>query len=170
MDGPRFNKEHVPLLDRDGVEHLQKSVLLNALGKLLLADLPLEAVVQKGVGRGVHHIPHFGFAVLVLLRQGIAVAGVDLDGQVLSRVNKLDQDGKIPEPAAVGPQRLASVLLNILGQRLPRVGPVDDDAGAVRVAGEDPGFGQDVLIRLDSILLRQPVSAPDVVLAGRFQL
>ena len=44
-------------------------------------------------------------------------------------------------PAAVGPQRLASVLLNILGQRLPRVGAVDDDAGAVRVAGEDPGFG-----------------------------
>ena len=99
--------------------------------------------------------------------QCICVGGVDLYGEVLFRVNELDEHGKVFKFCAARPQRAWPRLCQILRQRLPGEGAVGQDRGTVRVAGEDPGFRQRVQFTMNAKIGFEALAAPDIVFAGR---
>ena len=169
MQGAGGDEEHIALVHRGRVQHLGEGVVLDAALELLFADLMVKPIVQEGAGLAVQHVPHLGLAVLALVLQGILVAGMHLDGQVVLRVDELGQDGEILEPLAVGAQHALAVLLHVLGQGETCVRPVHDGGGAVLVAGEHPGLGQGVQLALDAKVGAQLLAAPDVILAFRLQ-
>ncbi len=124
MDGSGLDKQHISLLHWYGMQNLQKRIFLDALRKFLYADLPFKSIVQKRFLPGVHHVPHLGLSVLSFIFQGIPVVRMHLNGQVVSGIDELGQNRKIPEPPAVGTQNFFPFRINILLQRLSRISAV----------------------------------------------
>ena len=167
VDGPRLDEEHIPFLHRDFVEHFCQCIVPDPLCELLPADLPLEPVIEKGSRSGFHYIPHLCLSVLAFIFQRISIVRVDLDGQVLLRVDELDEHRKIPEPPAVLPEDPFSFCPDIFFQRLSRPGAFRDHGLPVRMAGEFPGLCQDLPVVFFVVSFYKPVSSPEVILVRR---
>ena len=86
------------------------------------------------------------------MEAGVGVVGVDLDGQIVCRVNELDQDGKLRESAAAGAQPLR-MLSQTLCQSPTGKRTVLHGGGAVGVAAELPGLCQAGAVKLLVIFL-----------------
>ena len=54
----------------------------------------VKAVIQERARFTVQHIPHLGLAARQPLLLSLLVVGVHLDGELLARVDKLDEQGK----------------------------------------------------------------------------
>ena len=167
MDGPCLNKEHISFLHRNFVEHLRQRIIPDPLCELLPADLPLEPVIEEGSRPGFHHIPHLGLPVLAFIFQRIPVVRVDLDRQVLLRVDELDEHREIPESPAVFPEDPFPFCPDIFFQRLSRPGAFRDHGLPVRMAGEFPGLCQDLPVVFFVVSFYKPVSSPEVILVRR---
>ena len=164
-----LDKENISLLYRHCVEYVEKRVLLDPAGKLFPGDLFFETVVQECAFLRVEDVPHLCFAILALVLQRKSVAGMDLNGQIVPGVNELGQNRELAESTAVRAERLHSHCVQILLQRFARIGSVHDHRRPVRVAGELPRLRQNFAVILHVVLIHQPVAAPQVILAGRFQ-
>ena len=160
----RRDEEAVALVYGRGVQNFRQGVVFDALLKFLFGDLMVKAVVEERPRLAVQHIPHLGFAVLVLIFQGVLVGGVYLNGQVALRVDELRQDRELLELIAVG-AKAAGVRGDIIRQRRA-VGQI---AGAVRVAGQYPRLGQRVELAVDAEIGAQAAAAPQVILAAGCQ-
>ena len=96
-----------------------------------------------------------------LLRYTLGVGRMDLNGQVVFCVDQLDQNGKLIERRAAGPQA-SGMGVDVLLQG----GAVRKSARSIRVAGEHPCFGQRVQPALNAEFVPQFFAAPDVIFAA----
>ena len=94
MDAACGEKEDVAVLDRIFRQSVGDGVVLHHLLILCRCDLLLQAAAQRGRGVAFHHIPHLGLAARQPLLLSLLVVGVHLDGELLARVDKLDEQGK----------------------------------------------------------------------------
>ena len=161
MQRARRDKKAIPLVHRHGVQNLRQGVVFDALGKFLFADLMVKAIVQKGVRLTIQHVPHLSLAVLVLIFQCVLIEGVYLDGQIVPCIDKFYQNRELFKFCAIGAQGF-----RVSGRIISQGGTVGQVAGAVRVAGEHPGFGQRVQIALHAKIGAQTAAAPQVVFAA----
>ena len=153
---------------RYGIEDFQQVVLLDPAGEFLLGDLLVEAVIEESVLTGVHDIPHFRFAVLAFIFQGIAVVRMDLDGQVVPGIDEFDQDRKFTESTAMGSQDILAVQIDVFLKALSGEFAVGNDAGTVGMAGQFPGFRQDISLIIHVVLIDQTMAAPEIIFACRY--
>ena len=170
MEGACFDEEHVTFVNRCLMQHRQQVVLPDPSLKLLSANFVFKAKIQKGVRRGVHDIPHLRLPVLILIFLRIGVIRMYLNRQVVPCIDQFGQDRKIGEFGAIFSQNGPSLRFQIFPQGFPRIGAVLNDAGSVRMAGQYPRLRKNLSLTGNSIFRLQSVPAPEVVLAGRFQL
>ena len=62
---------------------------------LLGGDVLLETGIEVGSGLGIEDVPHLGLAELVMLALGHLIVGVDLNGEVLTGIDDLGEDGEL---------------------------------------------------------------------------
>ena len=153
---------------RYGIKDFQQVVLLDPAGEFLLGDLLVEAVIEEGVLAGIHDIPHFRLAVLAFILQGIAVVRMDLDGQVVPGVNEFDQNRKFTKSPAMGSQDIRTVQIDVFFKALSGKFAVGNDAGTVGMAGQFPGFRQDISLIIHVVLIDQTMAAPEIIFACRY--
>ena len=137
-------------------------------GKFLLGDLLVETVIEESVLTGVHDIPHFRLAVLAFILQGIAVVRMDLDGQVVPGVNEFDQNRKFTKSPAMGSQDIRTVQIDVFFKALSGKFAVGNDAGTVGMAGQFPGFRQDISLIIHVVLIDQAMAAPEIIFTCRY--
>ena len=164
-----LDKENIALLDRHCIEHLEERILLDPPGKFLAGNLLLESVIEESSLLRVENIPHLCFAVLALVLQCKTVARMDLDRQVVLRVNELGQDRELAESPAVGPEHFHTLCVQIFLQRFPGIGTIHDHRRSVRMTGQFPCLSQDLSVKLHVVLFCQSVTAPQIILACRLQ-
>ena len=168
VKGAGLDEQDVALFHGDSVEHLKQCVLLDPLSEFFPCDLLFEAVIQERAFLGVENVPHLCFAILAFVLKRESVARVDLDRQVVLRVDELGQNREFPESAAMGSKHFHPLCLKIVPKGFSLVGSVHDHGRAVRMTGELPRLSQDVSFIFNIILIYQSVPAPQIVLAGRF--
>ena len=121
----------------------------------------VKAIVQKGVRLTIQHVPHLSLAVLVLIFQCVLIEGVYLDGQIVLCIDEFCQNRELFKFCAISAQ-----CFRVGGRIISQGGAVGQVAGAVRVAGEHPGFGQRVQVALHAKIGAQTAAAPQVVFAA----
>ena len=170
MDGAGLNEEHVALVDRHLVQHVQEGVVLDLGPEFLFGNVPVHAEVQGSALIAVQDVPHLGFAVFVLHPQGVFIAGVYLDGQGVLGVDELNEHGEVLKGLPVLAQDLAAGLLNIVAEGQAVVFPAPDHALSGGMGGELPALGHDVQVALLVVFGLQARAAPEVVFKRGFQL
>ena len=108
-----LNQEGIAVMDFHRIQYFLNGVVFDPLGEFLSGNLTLESIVNESTRGRVEHIPHLGLAVLSFFGQGKAVVGMNLDGQIVTGIDELDQNREIAESAAVGAQHFLSVFLNV---------------------------------------------------------
>ena len=168
MNSSGFYKEGISLFNRNAVQNLCQGIVIDSPPELFSADLLLESIVEKSSGLRIHDIPHFCLPVLSLIFQGKAIIRMDLDGEILIRIDKFDENRKLPEAAAVGSQNPSTFFFDIFLQCLPGIFPIEDDGWAIRMTGKLPCLCRRFSVIFLSIFFHQPAAAPQIILAGRF--
>ena len=169
MERARLDEKDVAGMNGNIVAHLEQRVILNPGSEFLPCERAVHAVNEGSAFPGVHHHPHFGFAVFPFLTQRIVIIRMDLHGKVLFGVNELDEHGKIAERRAVRAEHGLTVPPRIFRQGETGARPVRNHAHAVLVAGELPAFRHFFEIRLLAVFPFQTVSAPEIILKGSLQ-
>ena len=126
VKGAGLDEQDVALFHGDSVEHLKQCVLLDPLSEFFPCDLLFEAVIQERAFLGVENVPHLCFAILAFVLKRESVARVDLDRQVVLRVNELGQNREFPESAAMGSKHFHPLCFKIVPQGFSLVGSVHD--------------------------------------------
>ena len=126
VKGAGLDEQDVALFHGDSVEHLKQCVLLDPLSKFLSCDLLFETVIKECAFLSVENVPHLCFAILAFVLQRESVARVDLDRQVVLRVDELGQNRELPESAAMGSKHFHPLCFKIVPQGFSLVGSVHD--------------------------------------------
>ena len=161
VERARVDLEEVALVDGHLVQEVAPAALLDKLGELL-AVLGLLADDDGGVGLAVEHVPALLLAqAAVLVHARVLVVGVDLDGEVAVGVENLDEQR---EAVALGIAEELVALVPELRERGASVGPLLDEAVAVRVGADGPALANlavgDVVVE-DRL---KTAAAPDLVM------
>ena len=103
----------IPPLGVVAVDVVHHSIALDQLSQLLRVRLPRPAGADGGIRSRVEEVPHLRLASRVLLLAGVVVVGMDLYGEILPRVDDLDEEGEgVPEALPdVMPEEPIAILL-----------------------------------------------------------
>ena len=160
MDGAGLDHEEVAGLDGHAVEKVVPPSLLYHAGKLLAV---LRALTNDD-GRtrlAVEHVPALALAeAAVLVLGGVRVVRVHLHGEVLARVQDLD------EQREAVPLRAAEELVLVLpepAERLAVKASTLDCAVSVRVRADGPALAHVAVGDVVTVLVVQVAAAPDLV-------
>ena len=116
VKGAGLDEQDVALFHGDSVEHLKQCVLLDSLSEFFPCDLLFETIIQEGAFLSVENVPHLCFAILAFVLKRESVARVDLDRQVVLRVDELGQNREFPESAAMGSKHFHPLCFKIVPQ------------------------------------------------------
>ena len=169
MDGPGLDIIQIIPTDGNMIQALPDRPPVQCGSDRRLCHVPVEAVDDFRPFPRVQHIPHLGLAPLAFVGQGIVVVRMDLDGEILFRVNQLDQDRKL-RPASGYLKRVASEPLREFRQQLRQAAAVSRcRGGAIRVGAAHPRLGKGVAGDPQLKVIIQPASAPEIVLGSGAQ-
>ena len=101
MDAACGQEEAVVFLDLILGEGVGDGVVLDHSLVLLGGNLLLQTAVELGVLVRVHDVPHLGLAALLALALGYLVGGMHLDREVLTGIDKLDEQGELVAEALI---------------------------------------------------------------------
>ena len=139
MDTTSREVEHIAGLDLVVGEDLGDGAVFYAFLVLIGGYGLLEAGIEVGAGVGLDDVPHLGLAHLAMDALGHLVVGMDLDAEVATGIDELDQQGQLAVVFLV--DRTAEDGLGGFtddGDEVPTLpGAIADDAGA-------GGYGTDL--------------------------
>ena len=113
---------------------VKERVFLDGTAEFLLGDIAGKAVEQLRARLGIHNVPHFRLAVFALMRKRIRIVRMHLHGEIVMRVNELDEHREALEIPAAFP-RCLRMRRKECRQRHPGIVPRSDHAFPIRVAG-----------------------------------
>ena len=88
-------EEAVAFLHVVTVDGVDNSVVLHHLSILLGCNFLLQTTEQRGVFVRIHEIPHLCLAALLALELCNLVGGMHLNGKILTRIDKLDEQREL---------------------------------------------------------------------------
>ena len=170
MERTGRNEERIPLLHRHMTYDLKECIVRYAPAKFIFCDRMRKTVENLCPRGGIDDVPELRLAVLPLHAQGIVILGMYLHGEIVMRINQLDEQreiGKLRSPRA---ERIPPLCRKPIGKRLPLCRTVCNDAFAVPVTGKLPALRHLCRLRRFSVFILQPRSAPEVVLERCLEL
>ena len=165
-----FDQENVAGTGRNAVADLEDRAVFDALAQFHLRDVAVYAVNHRRPRLRVHYVPKLRLAVLVFFPERALVVGMDLDREILRRVDQLDQQREVCDPRRMGAGDAVALHGDIAGNFHARRRAVGDDAAPVLSAGQFPAFRHGRQIGFFMKLLFELRSAPKVILQRRNQL
>ena len=104
VNGAGWNKENIAFFYWCMVADFGNSAILQAVSQFLTSDFLFYTVEQLSTRLGVNNIPHFGFAQLPFVFQGIGIIWMNLYGQIVFGINELNHNREVLAVLAFGPQ------------------------------------------------------------------
>ena len=95
MDTTGREVEHIACLDLMVGQHLGDGTVFYAFLVFIGGYGLLEAGIEVGAGVGLDDVPHLGLAHLAMDSLGHLVVGMDLDAEVATGIDELDQQGQL---------------------------------------------------------------------------
>ena len=169
VNGARGDEHRVARLDVHAAQNLGQRVVRDAARKLVPGNIARKAAVEKGVRLGGEDVPHLRFAVLPLVRAGVGVIGMDLNGEIFRRIDELDEHRKLREFPPVLPQR-PGVRGEIFRERFARVGTGREHGRTVGMTAQLPRFRETRAVIPLAVIGDELCSAPEIVLTGGGEL
>ena len=155
-------EEAVAFLNLVTVDSVDNGVVLHHLGILLRSDLLLQTAEQRGILVRVHEVPHLCLATFFSLLLCYLVGGVHLDREVLTCVDKLDEEGELIAEAfvVVFAHELAFQFSNNLVELLTCIGAVADDGLVVFHSRNLPALADVLLLHVEILERDNLLAAP----------
>ena len=168
VDRPCFNVKYIVLFDGYLLQIFFQLAVFYGAADGFLVRLMVQTVNQTRFGRRVEDIPHLRFSELtVFMRGGVFVIRMNLNGQILLRVDQFDQYRKFSLCARMRAQKFRMPLKH-LRQRHSLECAADNGARPVGMRGTFPCFRQRRHRNVFPEIVIQPLAAPQIVLSDRF--
>ena len=141
VDGSRLHQDSVARLWREVRQVVLNFPVCNSAAKIIRRGAGLQAGVDTAFGIRFQDYPRFGFSSLPRRNQfKMRIRGMDLDGQSLAYIEKLQQQrksGKLPSQPS---HELVRPLVQQFFDGFSLERPVGDEARMVVAVAQDPGF------------------------------
>lgn len=147
-------------LDRDLVEILFHSTVIDGGGELVPGGARFDALVDKGSGFGGDDDPTFGFGIALAHAVAGGLVRVDLDTEEVLGVQEFDQQGEGAFKVGVAGDGLGGCG-NDLGQGSSGPGAVGDDGFVVRQVRQFPALADGAWGEVLAKVYLEVLTAPD---------